>query len=83
MPFGEQSIITSANSCKYIAGDPKQEGWSYCGGPTLSPGSPWCDTHHSIVYGLKHRKPKAKADTVSTGASSDRGLEDPMLLSGA
>ena len=82
MPIGEQSIITPANCCKYIAGDPKQEGWSYCGEPTVSTASPWCDTHHSIVYGLKRRKSNSKSGASGAVASLDQGLEDPMLLSG-
>jgi hypothetical protein len=35
--------------CRYIAGDPRAPGWSWCGRPCRSR-SPWCEAHHIVCH---------------------------------
>ena len=35
--------------CRWIDGDPRAPGWSYCQAP-LAPESSWCDDHHARCY---------------------------------
>ena len=37
------------NTCRFIAADPRDPGWSFCGKPT-EPGSSWCPEHAAIVF---------------------------------
>jgi hypothetical protein len=36
-------------TCQYIAGDPAPDDSCKCGAPTRR-GSPWCDSHRTLVY---------------------------------
>ena len=88
MPSGKEPIIVPARGCKFIAGDPRQRGWSYCGETLAGPESSWCEEHHALVYGRTPPKPRPPAEPANTGAAKSppsapqlRGsLEDPMLL---
>jgi hypothetical protein len=84
MLSGTEAIVLPSRGCKYIAGDPKRSGWSYCGNDLIDPKSSWCEEHHAVVYGLAPPKPRPEATPVTTAIetpTAQGGLEDPMLLS--
>lgn len=83
MPSGREPIMVPARGCKYISGDPKQGGWSYCGEKLVESNSSWCEEHHAVVYGLAKPKPKPQVEVKPPleSESPQFGLEDPMLLS--
>lgn len=37
-------------TCRFPIGDPRKEGFGYCGAHSPMGGSPYCAFHHSIVY---------------------------------
>lgn len=37
-------------TCRFPIGDPRQEGFGYCGEPSPFGGSPYCEFHHRIAY---------------------------------
>ncbi len=79
------SIMVPARGCKYISGDPKFGGWSYCGNKLVAPNSSWCAEHHAVVYQFPKPKPEAKSGPKAKQAieitPQQISLEDPMLLS--
>lgn len=36
------------NGCRWVYGDPKKEGWGYCGHTKV--GKAWCPHHYNVVY---------------------------------
>ena len=40
----------SGGTCKFIAGDPKQRGWKFCGKPTVGRERSWCAAHRRRVF---------------------------------
>lgn len=38
-----------SGGCRWVEGDPRQPGWSWCGAPAMS-GQAWCEAHHARVY---------------------------------
>lgn len=46
-PLGADAI--APRGCKWIDGDPREPGWTWCGEPT-APGESWCPSHRMRVY---------------------------------
>lgn len=37
-------------TCRFPIGDPREEGFGYCGAPSPFGGSPYCAFHHALAY---------------------------------
>lgn len=44
--------------CRWIGGDPREPGWTWCDAPQRL-GSAYCPDHHTLC----HRQPEAETDT--------------------
>ena len=89
MPSGKEPIIVPARGCKFIAGDPRVSGWSYCGATLAGTDTSWCEEHLALVYGKPLPKPKpaapkpaaiAKVTPLRDLPKPAGSLEDPLLM---
>lgn len=79
----KEPIIVPARGCKYIAGDPRQSGWSYCGEKLVGSDSSWCAEHHALVYGRPPAKPKAVAEPANNAKTLSTPKKAPETNSPA
>lgn len=54
-PIAENSALISLSdlreaTCRFPIGDPRDEGFGFCGAPSPLVGSPYCAFHHRIAY---------------------------------
>lgn len=77
---GISLLELTEKTCRYPYGDPKKEGFHFCGGHALS-GLPYCAEHAQIAYQTTTRKfnlnENADYDTVKEGDALD-DLDDAV-----
>jgi hypothetical protein len=66
--------MPGSRGCKFIAGDPRSDDWSYCGQPVARAGSAWCEKHYPIIYagGGKKLAPVAASQPAMPNAVAEK-----------
>ena len=67
MLLGRLAAVALTDGCRFIDGDPRQSGWSYCGKEPAEKGASWCVEHYDAVH-VKTRK--TRSDRARSRAAS-------------